>query len=189
MSTNIVCWGDSLTYGTGATHGSTDFPTVLAGLLGRTVSNQGVPGETSAQITTRMVADVAHVNDICIIWMGTNDGAYTDAAAQFASCVTHLATNTKYILMPRMNRAYENYPLTAHDDIVTASRLLGTTYPGHLFDVREFIVFRYSGASEYIYHAQDIPPASLLADTIHLTAAGYALVAAQLANIITVKGW
>lgn len=49
---NIVCWGDSLTYGTGG-EGVT-YPSVLAEKTGLTVYNYGVRGETAKQIAIRM---------------------------------------------------------------------------------------------------------------------------------------
>ena len=49
---DIVCWGDSLTYGTGG-EGVT-YPSVLADETGLTVYNYGVCGEKADQIAVRM---------------------------------------------------------------------------------------------------------------------------------------
>lgn len=48
-SGNIVCWGDSLTYGSGSTAGNT-YPEKLAALTGKTVYSCGFPGDTSLEI-------------------------------------------------------------------------------------------------------------------------------------------
>jgi len=46
---DIVCWGDSLTYGTGSTSGHT-YPEDLAQKTGKTVYRRGFPGDNSAEI-------------------------------------------------------------------------------------------------------------------------------------------
>ena len=45
----VTAWGDSLTQGTGVT----PYPTTLASILGRSVNNEGVGGNTSTQIAIR----------------------------------------------------------------------------------------------------------------------------------------
>ena len=51
---DIACIGDSLTYGHGATVGSTDYPSVLQTLVTyKTVYNLGVPGEATDEILAR----------------------------------------------------------------------------------------------------------------------------------------
>lgn len=60
-SQNIVVWGDSLSADT--------FGNQLARLLpGRSVSMQGVPGETGQQIAERMLADTSFERRFKIIW-------------------------------------------------------------------------------------------------------------------------
>ena len=44
----IVCFGDSLTYGTGAQPGA-DYPSQLSSMIGKPVINAGVPGDTTAR--------------------------------------------------------------------------------------------------------------------------------------------
>ena len=196
MPTNITCWGDSLTSGTGAATGL-DYPTVLSGLLGRTVFNGGNPGDTSAQILTRVLADSTHVNDLCIFWMGRDDSPKPgNIAANIASAVAHLGSNTKYLVMSVENAVAECKGCggggdALHTQIVTLNASLMATYGIRGFDVRAFMIHQYNpvAPADVTSHWTDIPPASLLYDTVHFLATGYALIAARLAARITELGW
>jgi lysophospholipase L1-like esterase len=69
----IVCFGDSLTFGTGAGPDES-YPSRLASLLGREVINAGVPGNTTADALKRLDRDVLALNPrIVLITLGGND--------------------------------------------------------------------------------------------------------------------
>lgn len=191
MPNNITCWGDSLTLGTGASAGQ-DFPSVLAALLGRTVTNFGVSGEDSIHILTRVLADAAHLNDVVIFWMGTNNSS--DSAqiqSDVAAAVAHLAGNQKFLVLAVPNRQTEHVGTSQHASIIAMNGALATTYPNNYVDVRGFIIHLYDPTltQDVADHAADVPPTSLLFDTIHLLAPGYAKIAARLATVIQQKGW
>ena len=69
--TSILCIGDSITRGFGVT---TPYPSVLAGISGKPVSNQGRDGDTSAQGLSRISSAIARSNPshVCIMF-GAND--------------------------------------------------------------------------------------------------------------------
>jgi acyl-CoA thioesterase I len=70
---SIVCFGDSLTYGTGASQGM-DYPSQLSRLAGRPVINAGIPGDTTATALARLDRDVlSHSPRIVLITLGGND--------------------------------------------------------------------------------------------------------------------
>ncbi len=53
----IICFGDSLTYGTGAGDGM-DYPSQLSKMIATPVINAGVPGDTTARALQRLEHDV-----------------------------------------------------------------------------------------------------------------------------------
>ncbi len=69
----IICFGDSLTFGTGASKGM-DYPSQLAKMIGRPVINKGIPGDTTSSALWRLKRDVLSKNpDIVLITLGGND--------------------------------------------------------------------------------------------------------------------
>ena len=69
----IVCFGDSLTAGTGATKGM-NYPSQLARKVGKEVINAGVPGDTTARALARVEEDVLSQSPrIVLITLGGND--------------------------------------------------------------------------------------------------------------------
>ncbi len=70
---SIICFGDSLTYGTGASQGM-DYPSQLSRLIGRPVINAGIPGDTTATALARLDRDVLSLSPrIVLITLGGND--------------------------------------------------------------------------------------------------------------------
>ena len=73
LGTSIVCFGDSLTYGTGASEGM-DYPSRLSEMLGEPVVNAGVPGDTTGAALRRLGEDVLEKDPrIVLITLGGND--------------------------------------------------------------------------------------------------------------------
>jgi acyl-CoA thioesterase-1 len=69
----ILAFGDSLTYGTGAS-AEHDYPAILAGLAAREVINEGVPGEISGDGLKRLPALLDEYQpELLILIHGGND--------------------------------------------------------------------------------------------------------------------
>jgi len=72
-SQTIICFGDSLTYGTGASDGM-DYPSQLSKMIAKPVVNAGVPGDTTARALQRLERDVLSKSpDVVLITLGGND--------------------------------------------------------------------------------------------------------------------
>jgi lysophospholipase L1-like esterase len=70
---NIICFGDSLTFGTGATRDKS-YPAQLAEMIGQAVINSGIPGDTTARALQRLERDVLSRSPrIVLITLGGND--------------------------------------------------------------------------------------------------------------------
>ena len=70
---NIVCFGDSLTYGTGASE-DMDYPSRLSEMLGEPVINAGIPGDTTGSALKRLKGDVLEKDPrIVLMTLGGND--------------------------------------------------------------------------------------------------------------------
>jgi lysophospholipase L1-like esterase len=68
----IVCFGDSLTYGTGASKGM-DYPTQLSRMIGLPVMNAGVPGDTTARALKRLDGVLDTQPRVVLVTLGGND--------------------------------------------------------------------------------------------------------------------
>lgn len=205
--TAITCWGDSLTFGTGSTSpgGATSFPSLVASLLpGQTVTNNGVPGETSEQILTRVLADSAHTGDIVIFWSGHNDDESPSGrpatVANIASMVAHLGANTKYLVLSMVTRTYE-YPAapsggdTLYNQVAAINAALAAAYTTHYVDVLGALLAAGNplDATDKADTALGRIPSSLRADpvndSIHENDGAYAIVAKLVARAIWSQGW
>ena len=69
----IICFGDSLTFGTGAVPGM-DYPSQLSKMISKPVINAGVPGDTTANALIRLQRDVlSRSPDMVLVTLGGND--------------------------------------------------------------------------------------------------------------------
>lgn len=94
----ILCFGDSLTYGTGSSPGM-DYPSRLSVMLGRPVINAGRPGDTTAGALERLDQDVlSHAPALVLITLGGNDLKnrlpYDQAFANLGAIITRIRQET-----------------------------------------------------------------------------------------------
>lgn len=167
----ILAFGDSLTVGVGTTP-TTDYPTVLARLSGRTVINSGVSGEVSAQGLLRLPEVLEQTDPQLIILLeGGND----------------ILRNKDHRQIKQNLAAMIEYAQQNHIDVV----LIGVPAKNILFSVAPF----YNElAEEYsLVYAEDLLSNLLRnprykSDAIHLNQQGYAILAESIHKLLIARG-
>jgi lysophospholipase L1-like esterase len=99
--------------------------------------------------------------------------------------------NKKFVVLSVLNASDEGTGTARYTAITALNEELKALYPYNYIDVRRALIRAYnSGNSADVTDvANDVVPTSLRSDTVHLTTAGYAVVAQQIFQFITLKGW
>ncbi|MCQ8116237.1 GDSL-type esterase/lipase family protein [Methylomonas rosea] len=168
----ILAFGDSLTYGTGAS-AQHDYPSVLAQMSGREVINEGVPGELSAQGRQRLPALLDEYRpDLLILIHGGNDILQQIAAEQTRD-------NLKAMIAEARQR---NIPIV----------ILGVPAFGVVF-LRSAKIYEEIAASEGVPSDLDTVPNilannALKSDAVHPNDSGYRHLAENIAALLQKHG-
>ncbi len=183
-SNMVACWGDSLTAGTGAVAGTSDYPTVLAKTYPyRPYYNGGVGGETAQLIVNRLIGDsVMGKIPTLLLWVGRNNvGSPTmqnDVLIALDSAVKNL-THSRFLILTVLNATTEPIGSANYDAIISLNNAILAAYPNNSLDIRSILATEPNGTI----------PASLMSDTVHLNATGYAPVASNVSTFLDNKGW
>ena len=265
----VVAWGDSETAGAGTV---TPYTNTVSSILGYTVVNKGIGGQTSLQIavregsvptsvtvsgaqipatgsvvvafttgyepitsqgpydgitgtisgvhgvvtysngtytftptnatTTVSVSGVVpftvdasdeYLNDIQVIWSGENDyqTSVTQVESDIAAMVSHIGSNPNYLILSVLNGSACPSGAGCYTSLLTLNNYLATTYPGHYFDIREYLIqhgLSDAGITPSVQDltdiGNDVVPTDLRSDSIHFDGAGYQVVGQQVAKFI-----
>lgn len=167
----VLAFGDSITFGTGAPPAES-YPALLAALIGRTVVNAGVPGETTAMAKQRLAATLdEHRPALLLLCLGGNDFLHRQEEGQTAANLREMVTMATsrgvavvLIGVPKLG--------------------FGLNVPKFYREIaREFDLPLESKALKRILSAQE-----LKSDAIHPNAAGYAILAESLAKVLHTSG-
>jgi len=167
----VLAFGDSLTFGTGASEDES-YPAQLEALIGRRVVRAGVPGEVTAQALARLPAALdEHAPRLLLLCIGGNDFLRRLGNQQ-------AERNVRGMVQLARSRGI-------------AVLLIGTPEPGFTVSPPAF----YAGIAKEFrlpYEGgiigQVLKDASLKADPIHPNARGYRLIAERVAETLKSSG-
>jgi len=170
---DVVCWGDSLTQGAGASPSSMGYVTQLATLANRQTINKGVSGESSTQIKARFFSDADRTRALInVFWVGRNNlTPPATVLTDLNDMISRLGHN-RFLVLSVINKSdgTENAGSAAYNNILALNAAIAAAYPANYLDVRSSLVADSGGAN-------DAPAPSITADGLHLNTAGYTLVA------------
>ncbi len=167
----ILAFGDSLTFGTGASK-SESYPQVLAELIGHTVINAGVPGETTADGLARLPRVLEQTQpDLVILCLGGND---------FLRRLDPALTRSNLTRMAQMIRG-ANVPLVMI--AVPQLRLISNSDPLYQDLAKELKLPLENDILADVLRDRD-----LKSDPIHPNAKGYRRMAEAIAELLKTSG-
>ena len=167
----LLAFGDSLTYGTGASEGES-YPAQLARLTARRVVREGVPGEVSAAGLARLAAVLdEHQPKLLLLCHGGNDFLRRQPRQQAAE-------NVRAMIRLAKSRGVEVL-------------LIGTPEPGFTVTPPDFYAeiakeFRIPYEAEVL--GKILKDGSLKADQVHPNAKGYRLMAERVFELLRKSG-
>jgi lysophospholipase L1-like esterase len=171
QGTEIICFGDSITYGSGVERGK-DYPSYLSELIGEDVINAGKGGDTTADALRRLENDVLSQDPyLVIVEFGAND--YLRSLPK-DKAIENLRT--------LITRIQDEGSMTALCDVSGGSSILGAFNIYHK-DMKKLA--RETG-SIFIPHVLKgvIQNTSLKVDRFHPNAEGYKMIAGKVYKAI-----
>lgn len=167
----IVAFGDSLTHGNGASS-EQSYPAVLSRLIGRTVINAGVPGETTAEGMARLPEVLAYERPaLVLLCLGGNDMLRSQNPADTESNLRKMIqtireSGASVVLIGVPQPSLFSGPPDFYEELAKEFKL---PYEGEIFD-------------------EVLKNPRTKSDAIHANAEGYRLVAERLAEILRKSG-
>jgi acyl-CoA thioesterase I len=167
----VLAFGDSITYGTGAA-AAESYPAQLERLIGRTVTNAGVPGEVSAQALRRLPSALdEHRPHLLVLCIGGNDFLRNLGKAQVAANVQTMVAVARQrgvdvVLIGTPEKGFTVTPPAFYADIAAQ---LGIPYEGKVI-------------------GEILRDSTLKSDPIHPNARGYRLIAERVAALLRDAG-
>jgi len=167
----VLAFGDSLTFGTGATEAES-YPAQLERLIGRKVVRAGVPGEVSAHALARLPAALEeHQPKLLVLCIGGNDFlrnlSQAEAAANLRRMIAVAKEKGAAVLL-----------------IGTPEKGLLVTPPKFYAEIAKELRVPYEGK----VIGEILRSSELKSDPIHPNARGYRLMAERVAELLKKAG-
>ncbi|MFF0919078.1 hypothetical protein ACFYE8_05175 [Rhizobium leguminosarum] len=138
---NIVCFGDSFTELAYLTNPADHWPAILQTTLGRKVSDQGIGGQTSTQVTDRSIADVDYTDRGHIFFCGTNGpGSGHTVLSDIQAAVAALPAGTKYLVLPSFNSDTERAGSAGYINKMANNAAVAAAFPNNYLDIRSMLI-------------------------------------------------
>ena len=167
----VLAFGDSLTYGTGASENES-YPAQLESLIGRRVVRAGVPGEVTAQALARLPSALDEYSPrLVLLCIGGNDFLHRLGAAQ-------AETNVRAMVQLARSRGIDVLLIGTPEPALLPSP------PAFYAAVAKDFAIPYEGS----VITQVLKDASLKSDPIHPNARGYRVIAERLAERLRKAG-
>lgn len=181
-----------------------EFDGTLFGVPGKLHVGAGA-GTTAPTFTRANAGDVVHVPDnspfvlrdvgfyrdsIQVIWSGRNDGNAGTVLANIAKMVS-LMPHSRFIVLSVCTRTTETSGTSGYTYVNGLNAQLKSIYPNNYLDVLTPLIAAYNPElpGDVTAHAGNTIPPSLSTDGTHLVAAGFAIVAQLVADVITQRGF
>jgi lysophospholipase L1-like esterase len=184
------------------------FPGTLAGVpgtLSKSVAHVWTFTRTTAGAAvacipnTRFMSAAATPNNgwLNVFWAGRNNVNTAIVTRDIAAMVAGLTPlKPRYLVLSVLNSSTEPSGSAGYNSVIALNNALAAAYGANYYDLRRYLIdygLAAAGitptAADTTAIAEDRIPASLMSDTLHLTAAGYTAVGHRIAAIITEKSW
>lgn len=177
----VIAWGNSLTFGTGATSADSTWTSQASRLSGYNFVNKGVAGETSSEILTRVYAESADTLLMpSVFWAMENN---TDTARMTSSLDSFVAkiNHNRWVAVAPILRSGNPIGNAVYDEQRKWTSDAFKRYGNHIIDMQYWLLnFGDGSANDNTDIANGVIPRSLRVDIIHFNDKGYRIVAQRI---------